>query len=104
MIDIEKCRKIIYKACDGRWTMCVPPDKNNDSDFVLGEAIDELEKYQKEANKIVMTCSRVCHMGKDIKLIEREYNGGHEPYGSILAQYEVQVRECPKICPRYKPV
>lgn len=104
MIDIEKCRKVIQDACNGKWKMCVPPDVNNDSDLVLSAAIDELEKYQCEAKKIMITCSKPCHMGKDIKLIEREYELGHKPYGEILAQYEQQIKDCPKICPRYKAV
>lgn len=104
MVDIKKCREIISEACKGKWTMCVPADENNDSDLVLNKAINELEKYQNEAVKIMNTCSKPCHMGKDIKLIEREYNEGHEPYGVILAQYECQLRDCPKICPRYKVI
>lgn len=61
-----------------------------------------LEVYEDEAEKIRTTCAKHCHMGKDIKLIEREYNEGHEPYGEILAQYEHQLKVCPRICSNYK--
>lgn len=53
MVDIEKCRKIIYEACEGRWTMNIPQDKNNDSDLILINAIDELEKYQSKSSKMI---------------------------------------------------
>jgi hypothetical protein len=68
------------------------------------EVLKKLADYEDEAEKILTCCSKPCHMGKDIKLIEREYREGHEPYGQILAQYERQLEECPKICPRYQRV
>jgi hypothetical protein len=70
----------------------------------FAEVRHRLIKYEDESEKIRMTCTKPCHMGKDIKLIEREYNEGHEPYGEILAQYERQLETCPKICSNYKPV
>lgn len=51
MVDIKKCRKIINDACNGKWTMKIPVDINNDSDVVLSNAIDELEKYQNKGHE-----------------------------------------------------
>lgn len=70
----------------------------------LMECFERLAFYEDEADKIRMCCAKPCHMGKDIKLIEREYGEGHAPYGAILAQYERQLKECPRICPRYEKV
>lgn len=68
----------------------------------FAEVREQLKNYESEAEKIRMTCSKPCHMGKDIKLIEREYEEGHKPYGRILSEYECQLRDCPKMCTRYK--
>jgi hypothetical protein len=86
-MDDDDLLSIFYWACVG-----------------FSEVRQRLMRYEDEAQKVRMTCSKPCHMGKDIKLIEREYNLGHKPYGEILAQYERQLEECPKICSRYKPV
>jgi hypothetical protein len=85
-MDDDSLLSVFYWACVG-----------------FAEVRQRLTKYEDESEKISMTCSKPCHMGKDIKLIEREYNQGHEPYGQILAQYERQLEECPKICFRYQP-
>lgn len=68
----------------------------------FAEVREQLKTYEAEAEKIRMCCTKPCHMDKDIKLIEREYEEGHKPYGTILAQYEGQLRDCPKMCTRYK--
>ena len=87
LMDDDSLLSIMYWACVG---FC--------------EVRGRLEVYEDEAEKIRTTCVKSCHMGKDIKLIEREYKEGHEPYGEILAQYEHQLKTCPRICSNYKKV
>ncbi|MBU5486420.1 hypothetical protein KQI86_19145 [Clostridium sp. MSJ-11] len=84
-MDDDSLLSLFYWACVG-----------------FAEVREHLKIYEDEAKKIRMSCTKLCHMGKDIKLIEREYREGHEPYGQILAEYECQLRDCPKMCSRYK--
>lgn len=86
-MDDDSLLSLFYWACVG-----------------FAEVREHLKIYETEAEKIRMCCSKPCHMGKDIKLIEREYEEGYEPYGRILAEYECQLRDCPKMCSRYKAI
>ena len=50
---IKKGRQMISNLCKSgatAWTMRVPPDPNNDSDFILMEVIDRFEKLSHENN------------------------------------------------------
>jgi hypothetical protein len=87
LMDDDSLLSIMYWACVG---FC--------------EVRARLEVYEDESEKIRTACTKPCHMGKDIKLIKREYKEGHEPYGQILAQYECQLKTCPKICSAYKHI
>lgn len=86
-MDDDSLLSLFYWACVG-----------------FAEVRQYLKFYEDESERIKMTCTKPCHMGKDIKLIEREYKEGHEPYGQILAQYENQLKECPKICSSYREI
>lgn len=86
-MDDDSLLSVFYWACVG-----------------FAEVREKLKVYELEAEKIRMSCTKPCHMGKDIKLIEREYEEGHKPYGMILAEYEGQLRDCPKMCIRYKAI
>jgi hypothetical protein len=45
MVNVEECRSALYSLLSGKYSLHIPPQKN-DVDVLLMTALDELEKLQ----------------------------------------------------------
>lgn len=68
----------------------------------ISEWLEELKFFREESIKISNCCGKECHMGKDMRLIKKEFEQGYKPYEMIVIQYNKQLEECPKICLKYR--
>lgn len=48
MIDVSKCREALHKLISGDYSLHIPPQKD-DVDFLLSDALDELERLQQQS-------------------------------------------------------
>jgi hypothetical protein len=89
--NLREITKILHNGMDVKWRIIT----------ALNEAETE---YKKECEKIYKNCNYTCTMQQDMELIKREANEGYEPYKKVVRAHELQLKHCPKICPKYKEV
>jgi len=70
----------------------------------ISKLIEETEaEHKKECEKIPYNCNTLCTMDRDMKMIKIE-SQYYKPYEKVVKRHELQLKNCPKICPEYKEV
>ena len=90
----EECQKCVNEAFEATILMQDTIDKNKELEA-------KSERVRQEAEKIPLNCRKQCTMGMDMELIRSEAKD-YPLYKTTMRLHELQLKECPEICPKYR--